>query len=256
MNLFKQFFKSLYSPKDIANFRVQGIGKTILYVFLLSLLSVIPTLYYTNSTLTQAVNGIEEIVKQELPDFQIKNGNLVSSENNPVTITKESITIIFDSTGSIQKENLSKTGATLALLQQEMVLSSGGEVNSVSYSMMGSDTITKGELESFIEESDSLMAIFIPILSIAMYLFATGIKLIEISVLALIGLLLKNIAKKTLSYRELWRMTTYSITLPTVFFTIMSLVQTTVPFGSLINWFVSLTVLLLAIQEIDQPEKN
>ena len=40
MNIFKQLIVSLYSPKDIAKFHQQGIGKTILFVFFLTLISV------------------------------------------------------------------------------------------------------------------------------------------------------------------------------------------------------------------------
>lgn len=250
INIFKQFYKSLYSPKDIASFRTQGIGKTILYVFLLSLLSVLPTIYYTNSAINTAVEIAEETIKKDLPDFQIENGVLSSAEEQPITINKGNFSIIFDSTGVIDLDNVSKTGDTLALLQNELVLSAGGEANSVPYSMMAVDSMTKQDFLSFIESSDSMMAIILPIFSLMIFLFSSGSKFVEISILAFIGILLKNIVQKDLKYRQLWRLTAYSVTLPTVFFTIMTLFQTHVPFGSLINWFVSLTVLLLAIKEV------
>lgn len=256
INIFKQFYKSLYSPRDIASFQMQGIGKTILYVFLLTLLSVLPTIYYTNSAINTAVKVAEETIKEDLPDFHIENGVLSSLEEQPITINKGNFTFIFDSTGVIDVDNLSKTGDTLAFLQREMVLSAGGEANSVSYSMMAIDLLSKQDIISFIESSDSMMAIILSIFSILIYLFSSGLKFIEISFLAVIGILIKNIVKKKLEYRRLWRMTAYSVTLPTVFFTIMALFQTHVPFGSLINWFVSLTVLLLAIQEVQEPKQT
>jgi len=254
INIFKQFYKSLYSPKDIASFRLQGIGKTILYVFILTILSVLPTIYYTNSTMKEAVVVAEETIKEDLPEFQIENGVLTSSEDQPITINKGNFSIIFDATGVMDVDNVSKTGDTLALLQTEMVLGSGGEANSVPYSMMAMDSITKQDMITFIEGSDTAIAFILPIFSILIFLFSSGLDFIEISILALIGILLKNIVRKDLRYRHLWRMTAYSVTLPTVFFTIMGLFQTHVPFGSLINWFVSLTILLLAIQEV--PNSN
>ncbi|WP_174881655.1 DUF1189 family protein, partial [Metabacillus niabensis] len=39
MNIFKQLFTSIYSPRTISTFRFQGIGKTILFVFILTLVS-------------------------------------------------------------------------------------------------------------------------------------------------------------------------------------------------------------------------
>jgi hypothetical protein len=255
INIFKQFYKSLYSPKDIASFRLQGIGKTIFYVFLLTILSVLPTIYYTNSTMNEAVQVAEETIREDLPDFQIENGLLSSSEDQPITINKGNFSIILDSTGAIDVDNISKTGDTLALLQREMVLSSGGEANSVPYSMMAMDTINKQEILTFIEGSDTALAFILPIFSLVIFLFSSALRFIEISVLALIGILLRNIVRKDLQYRHLWRMTAYSVTLPTVFFTIMGLFQTHVPFGSLINWFVSLTILLLAIQDVPSSKE-
>jgi hypothetical protein len=256
INIFKQLYKSLYSPKDIASFRLQGIGKTILYVFLLTIISVLPTIYYTNSTMNQVVQVAEETIKEDLPEFQIENGVLISSEDQPITINKGNFSIIFDATGAMDLDNVSKTGDTLAILQREMVLSSGGEANSVPYSMMAVDTITKQDIITIIEGSDTAMGFILPIFSILIFLFSSGLKFVEISVLALIGIILKNIVRKDLKYRHLWRMTAYSVTLPTMFFTIMGVVQTHVPFGSLINWFVSLTMLLLAIQEVPTSKEQ
>lgn len=254
MNIFVQFFKSIYSPKDIASFRLQGIGKTILYVFLLTALSVFPTIYFSNTAIKEAVNVIEETIKEDLPEFKIENGLLTSSENEPILITKGDFSIIFDSSGTMDTANVT-TGDTLALLKQEMVFIAGGEANSLPYSMIGTETITKQDIESFIDGSDTVLAIFLPIFAFAIYLFTSGIGFIEVSIIALFGLLLKNLIRKPLQYRHLWRMAAYSVTLPTVFFTIMAFLQVHVPFGSLINWFVSLTVLLLAIQEVPNSKE-
>jgi len=81
-------------------------------------------------------------------------------------------------------------------------------------------------------------------------------KFIEISIFALFGLMFKNMIGKNLQYRHLWRMAAYSVTLPTIFFTIMAALQTTVLYGFLINWFASLIVLFLAIKEVPKRKQN
>ena len=47
VSIFTLFYKSLYNPKEIAKFRFLGIGKTILFVFFLILLSSLPGFYET-----------------------------------------------------------------------------------------------------------------------------------------------------------------------------------------------------------------
>ncbi len=71
-----------------------------------------------------------------------------------------------------------------------------------------------------------LRVLLLPVISLFLYLFASASSFIEISVLAVIGLALKNLTGRKLKYGQLWRMAAYSETLPTVFFTIMAAVKT------------------------------
>jgi hypothetical protein len=93
-------------------------------------------------------------------------------------------------------------------------------------------------------------------MAILLFLFACAANFIEISLLAWVGLALKNLTQKNLHYRQLWRMAAYSETLPTLFFAIMAALKTAVPYSGLINWFVVIMVLLLAINEIPRPKRS
>ncbi|UAC47264.1 DUF1189 domain-containing protein [Bacillus aquiflavi] len=245
-----------YSPRDIAAFRFQGIGKTILYVFLLTLLSVTPISYYFGKTIFEGITAISNTIKDELPPFTIENGKLYSDKKTPVTINDDEITIIFDSTGTIDRKTLENTDHAIALLQNEFLFITAGQIQATSYSMFSNTTISKDDLEGFITSLDSVLPIVISILVLIIFLFASGIKFIEVSILALIGLLLKNMTESPLQYRHTWRMAAYSITIPTTFFTIMTFLKTPIPNGFLINWLVSTTILYLAIKEVPKRKKS
>lgn len=256
MNIFTQFAKSIYSPKDIALFRFQGIGKTILYVFLLTLISVIPASYYTTLAINEAVSTAKETLEAKLPYFSIEKGVLKSEIKEPLTIDNGSFTIIFDSTGAVEQEDMAGMESTFAMLKNEAVLAAGGESNSFRYSLINDGTMSKQDIISMLSSASSSLPIFIGLIILAIYVFSSGMKFIEISILSGFGLLLKNLAGKNLQYKHLWRMAAYSITLPTLFFTIMSLLKTTVPYSFMINWFVGSMMLLLAIKEVATPKKN
>lgn len=83
MNVFQLFIKSTYSPRDIAKTRFQGIGKAILYVFLLSVLFAIPTAYYVSSGTVKSMNGFKTVLNKDFPDFTISNGKLQTDEKKP-----------------------------------------------------------------------------------------------------------------------------------------------------------------------------
>lgn len=256
MNIFQQFYKSLFSPKDIALFRFQGIGKTILYVFFLTLLSIIPTVFYSSTAIVDSLNAVDETIDSELPDFQIKDGELLTDQEAPVTINKNGFAIIVDSTGTVKPSAFSNSDNTIALLKNDIYIIAAGQEQSYPYSMLTNGTLTRESLSDYLASAKSLVPIIIPLIAIVIYIFTAGIRFIEISILALIGLLIKNALRKNLQYRHLWRMSAYSITLPAVFFTIMASLQTPVQNGAFINWFVSLIILLLAVKEVPQQTQK
>ncbi|MEH7109992.1 DUF1189 domain-containing protein [Bacillus sp. JJ1764] len=255
MNIFKQLIKSIYSPKDIALFRFQGIGKTILYVFFLTFISVLPSIVYFSTALSSGLDSARSFVNDETPNFSIKNGVLSAKTNVPITIRKEDFTFFLDPTGAVDEADVAGEGNSFALLKDQFVVSAGGQSETYPYSMMEGLDITKKDLIDLIDSVDGVKGIIIPVISIFIYLFSSAASFIEVSVLALVGLLVKNLLGRNLTYRHLWRIAAYSETLPTLFFTIMAALKTTVPNSFMINWLVIIIVLLLAIKEVPAPKR-
>jgi Protein of unknown function (DUF1189) len=256
MNIFKQFYKSTYSPKDIASFRFQGIGKTILYVFLLTLLSILPAIYYLSTMLTAGIEDTKSVMNNELPPFTIDNGSLSAETDVPLTIDKGDFTIMIDPTGVITTEDVEDANNAIALLKNEIAVAAGGRIDTYSYSMLEGLTLSKEDFIDIVDTIDGMKGIIIPVMSLIMFLFSSAVNFIEVSILAWFGLLLKGLAGKNISYRHLWRMAAYSVTLPTLFFTIMSALNTPVPNSFIINWFVEIIILYLALKEIPSEKTN
>jgi hypothetical protein len=254
MNIFKQFYKSTHSPKDIASFRFQGIGKTILYVFLLTFISILPSIYHISTMLTAGIEGTKSVMNDELPSFTIDNGTLSAETDVPITIEKGEFSILFDPTGVITTEDVEDEDAAIALLKNEIAVSAGGRIDTYPYSMLEGLTITKDDFIDLVDTVDGMKGIIIPVMSTLIFLFSSAVSFIEVSILALFGLALKNLAGRSISYRHLWRMAAYSATLPTVFFAIMSAINTPVPNSFMINWFVEIIILYLAIKEIPKEK--
>lgn len=256
MNIFKQLIRSIYSPKDIAMFRFQGIGKTILFVFLLTLISVLPSIVFLGNTLSNGLDTARTIIDKDLPNFNINNGKLSADTDVPIKVTRDNFVVILDPTGTITKSDVTDEGTAFALLKDEFVLASGGSAESSPYSMMQGMKLDRENLVNFIDAFDSIKGIIIPIASVFLYLVASASSFIEVSVLALFGLLIANLLGRKLNYRHAWRMAAYSETLPTIFFAIMAAIKTNVPNMFFLNWFVAIVVLFLAIKEIPQPKKT
>ncbi|WP_445490397.1 DUF1189 domain-containing protein [Niallia sp. 03133] len=255
MNIFKQFFKSIYSPRDIAAFRLQGNGKTILYLVLLSLLASIPTLYYLSKGMNDGVHSLANTIEEESLSFSINNQELHSDDKEPTFINKDDITIIIDSTGTYNADNISTSGNTVALLKKELVISTAGQTQAFEYANFGDVNITNDDVHSFLQTLDSMFPVIITVLAVVYFVIMLVSKTIETLILAIFGRLFSRILGRSLSYSQVWRITAYSITLPTVFFIVMDALHTTVPNGSVLNWLVGLFIIFLALKEIPVDKK-
>ncbi|MDQ0175199.1 DUF1189 domain-containing protein [Bacillus chungangensis] len=253
MSIFKQFIKSLYSPNDIAKYRYQKIGKTILYVFFLMFISVIPFVYHFGVLTLEIVNEGREVVEEELPPFYIRNGELTSDLQEPLTIRKEKITFIFDSTGTMTKEAAERKTNVIALLKNELVVTStGANTQSFSYTTIGE--MSNETIVSFFDSAKGAIWIIIPIIFIVFYTLVSGIGFLKITIFSYLALLLAKLFSKQLVYRHAWRITAYCMTLSTVFFMIMEFMQIVFPFHLYLDWFIITIMMYLSIREIPSPK--
>ncbi|MFT8320374.1 MAG: DUF1189 domain-containing protein [Bacillus sp. (in: firmicutes)] len=255
MNIFKQFIKSIYSPKDIAAYRSQKNGKTILYLLLLSLLVSIPTLYYLSKGMSDGVQSLSNAMEDEAFSFSISNNELQSNEKEPMIINKDDLTIIVDSTGTYNTSSISSSGTTVAFLKNEFVFSTAGQSQAMEYANFGDVNITNNDILDFLQTTESMLPIIISVFAVIYFIVTMISKVILTLILAIFGNLFSKILGRSLSYSQVWKITAYSITLPSVFFIIMDTLQTIVPNGSLLNWFISLFIVFLAIKEIPLDKK-
>lgn len=239
----------------MARFRFQKLGKPILYVFLLMLLSSVPIGIMTAVSFTDAYENLKAHMS-ELPDFTLEDGSLSSEQSAPLIKDEDEKTFIFDATGEIKPDDMDSYDSAIAFLKDRIIVMDTGTRQEFDYSNFSSMTFTKQDVNELTNNLDDLLPIFIPLLIFVVYLFQTGLKFIGITVLATIGLLLKSLVSRKASYKQLWILSVYSVTIPTLFFTIMALIKTTVPFGFLLYWFVAIMLLYLTIKEIPLPKKR
>ncbi|WP_347549591.1 DUF1189 domain-containing protein [Pseudalkalibacillus hwajinpoensis] len=255
MNIFKQLFYSLFSPKMMARFRFQKLGKPILYVFLLMFLTSVPVGIITAISFTNAYDELKTYMT-EVPDFTLQDGTLTSDQDKPLVREEGEGTFIFDATGETKPDDVEAYDSVIAFLEDRIIINENGARQEFDYSNFSTMTFTKHDVMELSKNLDSLLPIFIPLLIFVVYLLQTGLKFIGITVLATIGLLLRSMTKRKVSYKQLWVLSVYAVTIPTIFFAIMALIRTTVPFGFLVYWFVAITLLYLTLKEIPLPKSR
>ncbi len=256
MNIIKQLGKSVYSPKDVALFRFQGIGKTIGYVFLLMFISTLITSISLGMNFLNWASITNTKIINDLPTFELKNGVLTSELKSP--IIKEDIesgfTFIFDTTGQVSASDVSKHPNAVGFLKKEAVLVSETDSQRLPYSSFGDLTLNKDTVVGFTDKLDSIVLVILPILFIFIYLFQSSLKFIGVSFLALIGIMVAKQMNRKLRYQNLWILSAYAVTIPTLFFAITDAIKITIPFAFLLYWATAIIVLYLIIKEIPKAK--
>ncbi|KMY54768.1 hypothetical protein AC623_13175 [Bacillus sp. FJAT-27231] len=256
MNIFHQLWKSLYSPKTISFFRFQGIGKTISYIFLLMLLSSLPFIIQFSLLATGGLSSFKEAVKKDLPSFTIKNGQLTSPETKTKWLKNGVTDIVFDPTGTVLASDLSNKDQAIGLLKEELVLSAGGQLQTISYDFPGITAINKETVIQYTHSLQAYSAIILPVLFILYYLFTSCMGFIKVSVLAAIGMLFKQATGRKLFYRQSWRLAAYAMTPAIILFSLLRLAGITLPFSFFIDWLITALMLFLAVRSIPLPKSK
>ncbi|WP_181186228.1 DUF1189 domain-containing protein [Alkalicoccus urumqiensis] len=253
MSIFQQLIKSIYSPETIAKFRMAKIGRTIGYVFLLMLIASIPMII----SISMFMSGLFQAGDQyldDLPDFSIENGTLQSDEDAPVIDDDDDMTVIFDSTGELQVEDLEEYGNLVALLERELVFVAGANADVIAYQDFGID-FSKSDLTGFYSTLSDLSFLIIGLVIVVVYLFNTGLKFIGIFTLSLIALAMKSSQAPQLKYRHCWVLAAYTVTLPTLLFALLEALGILIPFQFVIYWVIAAVMMNLVLRHVPKPKE-
>ncbi|MFB5662064.1 DUF1189 family protein [Alteribacillus sp. HJP-4] len=185
MNIFKKFFKSLYSFRTIGSFRFQGIGKTILYVFFLMFIASIPSSIIFTSTF------LDPDSRQQFINMQLENVNLPESDAS-----------------------------------------------------------------SIMETIEGMLPILIPVGVIGLYLISVALKFIGIFFLSLFGLMIRKTAPQLLSYRQIWMISAYTVTLPTIIIALIDLLPFVIPLSFTIYWIIAFFMLYQVFKHLPKPKER
>lgn len=255
MNIFAQIIKSLYLPQVTAKFRFQGIGKTILYIFVLMLITFSTAAYQLGTTVSNAVNEFDTVLKNEFPDFELTKSTLKSDLNDPLTIKINGDNFIFDSTGTLTVSDIEQEyNQALALLKKDVIFITDGVAQSFQYRELGNVNLTKPQLEELTTSIRDLLPIIITIITLILYIVLTTLKFIGIFVLSIFGIIVKRNLNVKLSYKQTWILSAYAVTLPTLFFMIIDAFYIYIPFAFTLYWAVAIIMLYLIVKEIPKTK--
>lgn len=100
------------------------------------------------------------------------------------------------------------------------------------------------------------LVIILPFYIIGMYILYAGIIFIKISFLAWLAQLIAKSTNQSLPYRNSWRLVAFSITLPTILFGLIPLLNVTIPYAALLDVFIALIYIFFGIKKMPVQKRK
>lgn len=220
---------SFLNPEKLSSARSLSKKKIIVYLFILSFITAIPTWIQGNKLIDDFKRDGQKIAEQ-LPSFKIEQDKLKTEEKTESFIYQtDSIIFTFDPTGEQTPEDVKKNtiGTTigLALLKDGFYLSAPGYPGNIPYSRMNglTDTFFK-DIVLGMERVNRLIYIFSFVL---IWLVSFLIVVIYNLLYTVFANLVATFSRRSLRFSDNWKIVLFASTLPTVFFALLNSFQLT-----------------------------
>ncbi|WP_332691023.1 DUF1189 domain-containing protein [Halalkalibacter lacteus] len=247
------FRKSFYSKKVIAYSRFRPITSTIGYVLFIIFISSTPYFVTLYSTAISGVEQFDNILQNDIPNFQIREGALYWESEEPfyTEVAGEGFFLI-DSSNTYTEQKLQQLHDGIALQQHEFLFIADGNSQSIPYTLLGLQEFSKDDLSKRISDLQGFLPILLLIIISLLFVALAGLAFLGVSLLALVALLFKG--TRNLEYRHLWLITAHAITLPVILLFWVDVLIYPIPFSA----FIASTFLfvVISIKSIPVPRKK
>lgn len=250
MNLFIQMRESVIDFNFYKSIKNNRFSRSFVYLLLLFLI-----IYFINGTKLFIVTriGVDELVagmNANVPDFRLENGEFSFSGEMPYYISSSTDeAFVIDTTGQVNESILRDvSGGMLITKNTVYVKRSDIETREFSLSEFKGVTLTKANVLEFLPKLSWIAFIFIAF----GFIFVLGWKLLNVVILALLGLIVNAVMKGNLKYGNLLNISIYALTLPLLLQLALDLSGYPFPGFWLIYWGISILYVAMAIRSCNE----
>jgi hypothetical protein len=238
MNFFEKLFSSITAPKMYPRMVREGLGKAFLYLFLFSLIfgtiSAVITWYEVN----KGVNSFSDLVKADLPEFTLSEGELHVEGDMPIVLEETSSSIIMiDVSGETTPDILDNYESGMLVLKDRMVTKENNiETTEINFSTLTFD-LTKDMVVTWLP----LLQWLSVIAAVVVFIFFFIGKMVSALLVSVLGLIFSAIQKAEARFGQLYSIAIYALTLPSILKIISSFVAISFP------WYIYYAVVLVYV---------
>lgn len=250
-----KFAYSFFDFSAYKEFLVQGFGKALLYIFLVTIIfSTITNVNRINQFLAETSDMQTELTKHT-PEFELKNGLLSVDSAEPIYYRKDGFVLIVDTTGKTNKSIADTYEDVVYIDSNEFILKQNYKtVQGMNFSDVPELNITKKTIQNLL----ALSKIFIPIILLILDPIISFISnlISGCLILAPISLTICSFMNVKLNYRKTCILSFYAMTMPLLLQTLLDISGLVINEFSMLFYLISLVYCGLAIREFKNKDKS
>lgn len=245
MSFFKKMAYSVTSIGMYPKMIKQGVGKAFLYLFLLTLIFGTIDSVVTGYNVNQAVGQFADTLKEEIPEFTLKNGTLQVEGDMPMILQEtESSVLAIDTTGQLDESFLNDYESGLLVLKHKAI-NKKNQFSTEEFSFQQFNlTLTKDNLISWLPYLKWAGVIF----GVFAWIFFFIGKMASALFIALIGLIASAVFKAKMPFGQLYTTSIYALTMPILADLIFKLFNMNLPV--LVYYVIAVLYMVLAVEKM------
>ncbi|GIM29376.1 hypothetical protein CPJCM30710_20420 [Clostridium polyendosporum] len=247
ISFFIKIYKSIVKPKSYILFYKLSLRNSLKYLLAITLLlgaiSYIRPAYDYYKFLDIIYNNITK----DFPEFSFISGTLHIDGNQPLILQRNNKYILIDTTGNTTESVLSEHESMILVLKDRVYYKKNNyNVDEASFDILQSIDFDKSDLIKYIsifKTGTILIIIVTPILLFIANMFLAFY-------VSLLGALINSVLKAGIRYKDLYKLSIYSITLPILISCTIRIIDISIPFINHIYIFIGFIYLFIAIKNI------
>jgi hypothetical protein len=230
INIFKCF---IYSITGFDRYRVllrQSMGKAVGCLILLSLL-MSAVIFIPFFTMTYDVsNKALSYITEKLPDFRLSEGRLEVYGEMPIVFEEGDVPVVIDTTPGAEDSILNQYDTVFLITDSKMVIKNYVNRQEYPFSAFDGLDIKKDTLIKAMPIIKAYINIIYIFSAILLAIIFTGAKFISALVVSIIGLIANSSSRTNLTFKSIFKLSMFSMTLPLIICTVIDALMINIPF--------------------------
>lgn len=252
MNIFKELILSVYSYGSYREFLKNKKGKVFGFGLLLMLIYFAVTLLIPSVFRIGSPAGLAESFRENVPNFELEDGvlwvdDVIELDNGDmyVCVDTDPNSVFYDA--DEMARYLNDYSQAFLADSEKLILKNDGKVQGIYFS----DIDLEFDREDVIKLIPWIYVIYIVFMILA-YVWMTVLFFFGVLFVALIGMIVASCMDYKLTFGQLYLLGIYSRTLPLIIKAILSFLPVTVPFFWILNFGISVLILIMAIRKMKE----